>query len=140
MINNQQELSAGAGEAQTDMTHPSADVSVVSVARVIAPGMAVLPPLERMLFWLGPIAEQAMVVNVRGFGLVLVTGCGHPRIERTLAACELALDLPMRAVVGGLHLPVHPLGTPLLPQALCSATRTGPGDPSAKPTRGPRST
>ena len=102
----------------TDMTHPSADVSVVSVARVIAPGMAVLPPLERMLFWLGPIAEQAMVVNVRGFGLVLVTGCGHPRIERTLEACELALDLPMRAVVGGLHLPVHPLGTPLLPQAV----------------------
>jgi 7,8-dihydropterin-6-yl-methyl-4-(beta-D-ribofuranosyl)aminobenzene 5'-phosphate synthase len=102
----------------TDMSHPTADVTVVSAPRVVAPGVAVLPPLGRMLFWLGPIAEQALVVNVRSFGLVLVTGCGHPRIEQTLSACEEALELPIRAVAGGLHLPVHPLGTPLLPQAV----------------------
>jgi 7,8-dihydropterin-6-yl-methyl-4-(beta-D-ribofuranosyl)aminobenzene 5'-phosphate synthase len=102
----------------TDMSHPTADVTLVSAPRVVAPGIAVLPPLGRMLFWLGPVAEQALVVNVRGFGLVLVTGCGHPRIEQTLSACEEALDVPIRAVVGGLHLPVHPLGTPLLPQAV----------------------
>ncbi len=51
------------------------------------------------------------MVNVRGFGLVLITGCGHPRIERILG-------VPIRAVAGGLHLPVHPAGTPLIPQAL----------------------
>ena len=33
------------------------------------PGMAVLPPLPQMLFWLGYVTEQALVVNVRGFGL-----------------------------------------------------------------------
>jgi 7,8-dihydropterin-6-yl-methyl-4-(beta-D-ribofuranosyl)aminobenzene 5'-phosphate synthase len=80
--------------------------------------MAVLPPLERTLFWLGPIAEQALIVNVRGYGLVLITGCGHPKIEQTLSVCEQAVGLPIEAVVGGLHLPVHPLGTPLLPQAV----------------------
>jgi 7,8-dihydropterin-6-yl-methyl-4-(beta-D-ribofuranosyl)aminobenzene 5'-phosphate synthase len=101
-----------------DMTHPSAEVTVVSGPQVVAPGVAVLPPLNRMLFWLGRVAEQALVVNVRDFGLVLVSGCGHPRIEGTMAACEQALDLPIQAVVGGLHLPVHPLGTPLLPQAV----------------------
>jgi 7,8-dihydropterin-6-yl-methyl-4-(beta-D-ribofuranosyl)aminobenzene 5'-phosphate synthase len=70
-----------------------------------------------MLF-LGPIAEQALVVNVRGFGLVLITGCGHPQIERILGVTEQVLDVPIRAVVGGLHLPVHPAGTPLIPQAV----------------------
>jgi 7,8-dihydropterin-6-yl-methyl-4-(beta-D-ribofuranosyl)aminobenzene 5'-phosphate synthase len=35
-----------------------------------------------------------------------------------LAATEVVLDVPIRAVVGGLHLPVHPLGTPYLPQAI----------------------
>jgi len=99
------------------MLHPRADVILTTGPRVVAPGIAVLPPLPRMLF-LGPIAEQALVVNVRGFGLVLITGCGHPRIEQILGVTEQVLDIPIRAVVGGLHLPVHPIGTPLIPQAL----------------------
>jgi 7,8-dihydropterin-6-yl-methyl-4-(beta-D-ribofuranosyl)aminobenzene 5'-phosphate synthase len=78
----------------------------------------VLPPLPRAMFWLGPVAEQALVVNVRGFGLVLVTGCGHPRIEQILAVTEEVLGIPIQAVIGGLHLPVHALGTPLIPQAV----------------------
>jgi 7,8-dihydropterin-6-yl-methyl-4-(beta-D-ribofuranosyl)aminobenzene 5'-phosphate synthase len=97
---------------------PNTDVCVVDEARVIGPGVALLPPLPRMLFWLGPVAEQALVINVRGRGLVLITGCGHPEIERILAAAEKVVDAPIHAVVGGLHLPVHPLGTPLLPQAV----------------------
>jgi 7,8-dihydropterin-6-yl-methyl-4-(beta-D-ribofuranosyl)aminobenzene 5'-phosphate synthase len=102
----------------TGMTHPDADLCVVDRARIIGPGVAVLPPLRRMLFWLGLVAEQALVVHVRGRGLILITGCGHPAIERMLIAAENVMDAPVCAVVGGLHLPVHPAGTPLLPQAL----------------------
>jgi 7,8-dihydropterin-6-yl-methyl-4-(beta-D-ribofuranosyl)aminobenzene 5'-phosphate synthase len=102
----------------TDMSHPQADVNVVQEARVIGTGVAVLPPLPRMLFWLGPVAEQALVINVRGRGLVLVTGCGHPQIERMLAAAERVVGAPVHGVVGGLHLPVHAWGTPLMPQAV----------------------
>ena len=100
----------------THMRHARADLVLTKTPTVIAPGVAVLPPLPANMFWLGPLAEQVLVVNVRGFGLVLVSGCGHPRIERMLAATERVLDVPVRAVVGGLHLPVHPLGTPLLIQ------------------------
>jgi 7,8-dihydropterin-6-yl-methyl-4-(beta-D-ribofuranosyl)aminobenzene 5'-phosphate synthase len=100
------------------MCHPRADIAVTTRPRVIAPGMAVLPPLPRMLFWPGYISEQALVVSVRGFGLVLISGCGHPPIERILGVAERVLDLPIRAVVGGLHLPVHAAGTALLPQAV----------------------
>lgn len=101
-----------------EMTHRRAEVITTGAPRVIAPGVAVLPPLPQALFWLGPVEEQALVVNVRGFGLVLVSGCGHPPVERTLAVAERALDVPVQGVVGGLHLPVHPLGTPLIPQAI----------------------
>src|SRR5579859_249429 len=101
----------------TPMRHDRADVVLTTGPRVIAPGVAVLPPLPAMMFWLGPIAEQALVVNVRGFGLVLVSGCGHPGIERMLASTERVLDVPIKGVIGGLHLPVHALGTPLLLQA-----------------------
>jgi len=102
----------------TLMRHPRADIAVTTGPRVIAPAMAVLPPLPRMLFWAGYITEQALVVNVRGFGLVLISGCGHPRIEQMLGITERVLDVPIRAVVGGLHLPVHAAGTPLMPQAV----------------------
>jgi 7,8-dihydropterin-6-yl-methyl-4-(beta-D-ribofuranosyl)aminobenzene 5'-phosphate synthase len=101
----------------TPMTHDRADVVLTTGPRVIAPGIAVLPPLPKMMYWLGPVAEQALVINVRGLGLVLVSGCGHPGIERMLAVAERVLDLPIKGVVGGLHLPVHPLGTPLMLQA-----------------------
>lgn len=101
-----------------EMTHQRADVITVTAPRVIAPGVAVLPPLPQALFWLGPVQEQALVVNVRGFGLMLVSGCGHPPVERTLAVAERALGIPVQGVAGGLHLPVHPLGTPLIPQAV----------------------
>lgn len=100
------------------MQHPRADIVETTGPRVIAPGMAVMPPLPRMLFWPGYITEQALVVNVRGVGLVLVSGCGHPPIERILGVTEQVLDVPIRAVVGGLHLPVHAAGTPLVPQAI----------------------
>jgi len=102
----------------TQMGHPRAEVLVTSGPRVIGPGMAVLPPLPRMLFWVGYVTEQALVVNVAGFGLVLISGCGHPRIEQVLGVTERVLDVPIRAVVGGLHLPVHAVGTPLVPQAV----------------------
>ncbi len=102
----------------TPMQHPRADVAVTTGPRVIGPGLAVLPPLPRMLFWPGYVTEQALVVNVRGFGLVLISGCGHPRIEQILAVTEQVLDVPIRAVIGGLHLPVHAAGTPLVPQAV----------------------
>ena len=100
------------------MRHPRADVAVTAGPTVIAPGMAVLPPLPRMLFWAGSISEQVLVVNVRGFGLVLISGCGHPPIERILGITERVLDVPIRAVVGGLHLPVHAACTALMPQAV----------------------
>jgi len=101
----------------TPMSHDRADVVLTTGPRVIATGIAVLPPLPKMMFWLGPVAEQALVINVRGFGLVLISGCGHPGVERMLAVAARVLDVPIKGVFGGLHLPVHPIGTPLMMQA-----------------------
>ena len=80
-----------------------------------------------------PVTEQALVINVAGFGLVLISGCGHPRIEQILGITERVLDVPINAVVGGLHLPVHRARTPLVPQAVI-ATPTRPGSRSANAT------
>lgn len=47
--------------------------------------------------------EQALVVNVEGEGLVLISGCGHPTLERLVERAESLYSLPVIGVVGGLH-------------------------------------
>jgi len=47
--------------------------------------------------------EQALVVNVAGEGLVLITGCGHPTNEKPMQRAEALYDLPVVGIVGGLH-------------------------------------
>lgn len=47
--------------------------------------------------------EQALVVNVAGDGLVLISGCGHPTLERLVERAESLYGQPVIGVVGGLH-------------------------------------
>ena len=56
------------------MRHPRADVAVTAGPTVIAPGMAVLPPLPRMLFWAGP----ALPVHAAGTALMPQAVLGNP--------------------------------------------------------------
>ena len=109
--------------APVALTHPAAAVRVTTRATVLAPGVALLPPLPAALFWDGsPVLEQALVVNVRGVGLVLISGCGHPGAEAMLNLVQEVLEIPVHGVIGGLHLPVHPWPRHL-PQALTGSPR-----------------
>lgn len=47
--------------------------------------------------------EQALVVHVAGHGLVLITGCGHPGLERLIERAESLYNEQIVGIVGGLH-------------------------------------
>ncbi len=47
--------------------------------------------------------EQALVVHVAGQGLVIITGCGHPSLEKLVERAETLYGQPVVGVVGGLH-------------------------------------
>jgi 7,8-dihydropterin-6-yl-methyl-4-(beta-D-ribofuranosyl)aminobenzene 5'-phosphate synthase len=47
--------------------------------------------------------EQALVIHVAGQGLVLITGCGHPTLERLVDRAEALYGGEVVGVVGGLH-------------------------------------
>jgi 7,8-dihydropterin-6-yl-methyl-4-(beta-D-ribofuranosyl)aminobenzene 5'-phosphate synthase len=118
--------------APVHLQHPSAEVRVTTRATVLAPGIALLPPLPAALFWDGaPVLEQALVVNVRGVGLVLVSGCGHPGAAAMLNVAQEVLDVSLHGVIGGLHLPVRPWPRHL-PQALTGSPRP-PWRPLSEP-------
>jgi 7,8-dihydropterin-6-yl-methyl-4-(beta-D-ribofuranosyl)aminobenzene 5'-phosphate synthase len=60
--------------------------------------------------------DQALVANVRGRGLVVITGCGHSGVINTLRyARELTGIDRVYAVVGGLHLATAALETVVWP-------------------------
>jgi 7,8-dihydropterin-6-yl-methyl-4-(beta-D-ribofuranosyl)aminobenzene 5'-phosphate synthase len=62
--------------------------------------------------------DQALIVNVRGAGLVVVTGCGHAGVVNiTRYARRLCKDEPLYALLGGFHLN-GPLFEPLIPRVV----------------------
>jgi 7,8-dihydropterin-6-yl-methyl-4-(beta-D-ribofuranosyl)aminobenzene 5'-phosphate synthase len=64
--------------------------------------------------------DQAVVVNVRGKGLVVVSGCGHAGIVNILRyACGLTGVERMHAVIGGFHLS-GPQSEPIIPATIAA--------------------
>jgi len=53
---------------------------------------------------LGPPWEQALAVNVKGLGLIVLVGCSHPGVDRIVAKAVKDLNIKPYAVIGGFHL------------------------------------
>jgi 7,8-dihydropterin-6-yl-methyl-4-(beta-D-ribofuranosyl)aminobenzene 5'-phosphate synthase len=88
------------------MTHPTAKVEVVTEPRKLAEGVASTGPITRAIWLMGPIAEQALLVNVEGKGPVMIVGCGHPQLPRLIEQAQAVTGVPLYGTVGGLHFPV----------------------------------
>lgn len=86
--------------------NPEPTVTVTKDPQVLAPGIATLGIIPRNLFLMGLTAEQSLVVNLKGKGLVIIIGCGHQTIERIIERTKQIFDIPIYAVIGGLHFPV----------------------------------
>jgi len=81
-------------------------IRLVDKPGLLPAGLATTGPLARSLFLMGPTREQALLARIKGRGIVVITGCGHPTIDTILAMTRHLTDEPVYAVVGGLHLPV----------------------------------
>jgi 7,8-dihydropterin-6-yl-methyl-4-(beta-D-ribofuranosyl)aminobenzene 5'-phosphate synthase len=82
------------------LVSPGLAVEVAERPIVIAPGVASLGSLPMLS---GGDVEQALAVKVEGLGVVLISGCGHPGLERMLERARALYDAPIAAVLGGLH-------------------------------------
>ncbi len=79
---------------------------VVKEPRLLTAGIASIGPLARSLFFFGWTEEQALLARIKGKGLVIFTGCGHPTIEVILQMVRHLSDQPIYAIGGGLHFPI----------------------------------
>jgi len=84
----------------------SMDIHVAADPMEIAPGIYSMGAIPRFLYLMGYTLEHVLAVRLKGRGIVLVIGCGHPSIDRILERAKMLFDEPVYAVIGGLHLPV----------------------------------
>jgi 7,8-dihydropterin-6-yl-methyl-4-(beta-D-ribofuranosyl)aminobenzene 5'-phosphate synthase len=84
------------------------DVSTYLVREpmVLPNGMGTTGPLARRLFLMGWCEEQAMLINIKGKGLVVISGCTHPGIQTVIEMAQKLSPEPIHAIVGGMHFPL----------------------------------
>jgi 7,8-dihydropterin-6-yl-methyl-4-(beta-D-ribofuranosyl)aminobenzene 5'-phosphate synthase len=71
--------------------------------------------------------DQALILNVTGKGLVVITGCGHAGVVNIARyAARLTGGQPLYALIGGYHLN-GPLFEPLIPRVLDDLAAMNPG-------------
>lgn len=90
------------------LTYPGATIIETKEPTVIAPGVATIgvlsyPEVMPVSLFDPKGSEQSLAVNVAGKGIVLITGCGHPTLERLVLRAEALFDQPVIGIVGGLH-------------------------------------
>jgi 7,8-dihydropterin-6-yl-methyl-4-(beta-D-ribofuranosyl)aminobenzene 5'-phosphate synthase len=74
---------------------------------LLSGGIATTGPLARSLFFLGLTEELSLVARLKGKGLVVFTGCGHPGIAVILEMVRRLSSEPLYAIGGGLHFPIR---------------------------------
>ena len=73
---------------------------------LLTAGIASTGPLARSLFFFGLTREQALVAKIKGKGLVVFTGCGHPTVEVIMDMVSRISPDPVYVFGGGLHFPI----------------------------------
>ncbi|MBN1679687.1 MAG: MBL fold metallo-hydrolase [Anaerolineae bacterium] len=69
----------------------------------VKPGQMIVPGIFTTGELDGPVAEQALVIRTAQ-GLVIVTGCAHPGIDRIVTEVKDQFEEPITLVMGGFHL------------------------------------
>lgn len=88
------------------MTYPGLKPQCCAQPLAIAKGVATIGAIPNQLFLGGWIPEQALAVNVKDRGIVVITGCGHQTLPRIIARVSALFKEPIYGIVGGLHYPV----------------------------------
>ena len=79
---------------------------VITQPGLLSAGLATTGPLARNLFFFGLTEEQAIIARLKGRGLAVFTGCGHPTVKTVLEMVQRLSSDPIYAFGGGLHFPL----------------------------------
>ena len=88
-----------------EMTYPGLQPIHAPKPVKICEGVGTTGVIPGPLFF-SDIGEQALLVNVKGKGIVAISGCGHQTMGKLVKRTELLFDEPIYGILGGFHLPI----------------------------------
>jgi 7,8-dihydropterin-6-yl-methyl-4-(beta-D-ribofuranosyl)aminobenzene 5'-phosphate synthase len=87
------------------MTYPGQEPIYSYDPVKIAEGVATIGVIHCPMF-VSHVEEQAIAINVKDKGIVVISGCGHQTINKLVERSEKIFNEPLYALIGGFHLPV----------------------------------
>lgn len=87
------------------MNYPSSEPIFIPDPTKIERAVLTTGVIQSQIFF-GEIEEQSLIVNVKGKGLVIISGCGHQTIQKIIERTEALFDEPIYGIIGGFHLPM----------------------------------
>jgi len=102
------DLSHATAFTPTEMKHETAKVKHITQPMILGKGIASIGPITQPMFFMDKTIEQALVINLKGKGLVIIVGCGHQSVSSIVERTENIVDkkVPIYAFIGGVHLPI----------------------------------
>jgi 7,8-dihydropterin-6-yl-methyl-4-(beta-D-ribofuranosyl)aminobenzene 5'-phosphate synthase len=88
-----------------EMTYPGLQPIHASKPVKLCEGVGTTGVIPAPLFFLN-VGEQALLVNVKNKGVIIISGCGHQTMEKLVKRTELLFDEPIYGILGGFHLPI----------------------------------
>ena len=106
LTNHQMDLDNKKVYTPIPMSYPGLKPIHSRYPTVIGEGVATIGVIPNQLFFLGWTLEQALAVNVKNKGIVLIVGCGHQTLKKIIERTERLFKKPIYGIIGGLHYPV----------------------------------
>lgn len=105
LTNHQIDLGEKTVYTPTVMTYPELKPTYSRKPIKIAEGVTTIGVIPCPLFFTY-FGEQALAINVKDKGIVIISGCGHQTIEKLVLRSEVLFNEPIYGLLGGFHLPV----------------------------------
>jgi 7,8-dihydropterin-6-yl-methyl-4-(beta-D-ribofuranosyl)aminobenzene 5'-phosphate synthase len=72
----------------------------------LSEGVTTIGVIHNPIF-MSDIAEQALAINVKNKGIVIVSGCGHQSMIKIIERTNILFKEPIYGVLGGFHYPIE---------------------------------
>lgn len=88
------------------MTYPGLNTIHTPYPKIISSGVATIGVIQKPVFMTN-IKEQALAINVKDKGIVVIVGCGHQTIKCIVERTNALFDEPFYGIFGGCHFPLE---------------------------------
>ncbi|MES2795261.1 MAG: MBL fold metallo-hydrolase [Bacteroidota bacterium] len=109
-----------------EMTYPGQKPITTKIPQKLDSGIATIGTIPAELI-IGKIDEQALAINIKDKGILLIVGCSHQTIPKIIKRTQEVFSEPIYAIIGGLHFPI-PEGRLKLAGGLIDAQKIGSGN------------